>query len=284
MPELNHKIGFIGAGNMGQAMIGALINSNSCSPADLFVCDIMKKQTDALHETYGITILPDNAAVIEACDIIIFAVKPQTIDQVLSQLHAEDVFKKTSGKKIFISIAAGTPIKKFENYIYDNTTDDKKRQMPVMRVMPNTPALVLSGMSGLCANSHATGEDFQIAEKILAAMGKVIVCQESDMDAVTAVSGSGPAYGFYLAEAMIEAAVQLGISPENATEMTAATLKGAMILLENQSITAQELRRKVTSPGGTTEAAITVLESNSVKNIIIQAVIAASKRSRELSG
>ncbi len=284
MSELFQKIGFIGAGNMGQAMIGALIKSECSAPSDLFVCDVIKKQTDALKETYGITVLPDTGAVILTCDVIIFAVKPQSVDQVLSEIEAAAVLKKTTGKKIFISIAAGTPMKKFEGYIYDGIEDGRKRQMPILRVMPNTPALVLSGMSGLCANEYATSEDVKIAKKILSAMGKVIECQESEMDAVTAVSGSGPAYCFYLVEAMIEAAIKLGISPENAAEMTAATLKGSMILLEHQSITAKELRQKVTSPGGTTEAAIKVLDDNSVKQIIIQAVIAAAQRSKDLSG
>ncbi|MBC2716788.1 MAG: pyrroline-5-carboxylate reductase [Desulfobacteraceae bacterium] len=284
MPELLHKIGFIGAGNMGQAMIGALIKSKCSVPSDLFVCDVVKKQTDILKKTYGITVLTDNGAVIDACDVIIFAVKPQSVEQVLSELKDAAVFKKISGKKIFISIAAGTPIKKFENYIYDAIENDRKRQMPILRVMPNTPALVLSGMSGLCANSYATSEHIEIAKTILTSMGKVIECRESDMDAVTAVSGSGPAYCFYLVEAMIEAGVKLGISPEDAAVMTAATLKGSLILLEKQKISAEELRKKVTSPGGTTEAAIKVLEDNSVKQIITQAVIAAAQRSKELSG
>lgn len=284
MPELLQKIGFIGAGNMGQAMIGALIESSCCAPGDLFVCDVMKIQTDTLKEKYQITVLPDNGSLIDACDVIIFAVKPQSLDQVLSELKSSAVFQKITGKKIFISIAAGTPIKKFEAYIYDAAGDDRKRQMPILRVMPNTPALVLSGMSGLCANAFATADDIEIAKTILTAMGRVIECSESDMDAVTAVSGSGPAYCFYLVEAMVEAAIKLGISPENAAEMTAATLKGSLKLLEHQKISPRELRRKVTSPGGTTEAAIKVLDDNSVKQIIIQAVIAAAQRSRELSG
>ena len=283
MPEIHPTIGFIGAGNMGQAMIGALIQSESCAPSDIFVCDVIKNQTDYLEATYGVSILPDNRTVIDTCDVIIFAVKPQSIKQVLSELNTRGIFKKTSGKKIFISIAAGTPIKKFEDYIYDASDEQRKRQMPILRVMPNTPALVLSGVSGLCANAYATADDMEIAKKILSAMGKVIECEESDMDAVTAVSGSGPAYCFYLAEAMTEAAVKLGLSPENAAEMTAATLKGAMVLLENQSFSAGELRQKVTSPGGTTEAAIKVLDDNIVKQIIIQAIEAAAQRSRELS-
>jgi len=283
MPEIHLTVGFIGAGNMGQAMIGALIQSKSCDPSDIFVCDVIKKQTDYLKATYGVSILPDSSAVVEACDVIIFAVKPQSIEQILSELNAGGVFKKASGKKIFMSIAAGTPIKKFEAYIYDASDEDRKRQMPILRVMPNTPALVLSGVSGLCANAYATADDMQIANKILAAMGKVIECEESDMDAITAVSGSGPAYCFYLAEAMAEAAVKLGLSSENAAEITAATLKGAMVLLENQSFSAGELRQKVTSPGGTTEAAIKVLDDNFVKQIIIAAIDAAAQRSRELS-
>jgi pyrroline-5-carboxylate reductase len=283
MPEISHKIGFIGAGNMGQAMIGALIKSQCSAPSDLFVCDVIQKQTDDLKKNYNINVLPDNKALIETCDVIIFAVKPQSIEQVLSDLEASSAFSELSDKKIFISIAAGTPIRNFENYIYDDLKDAQKKQMPILRVMPNTPTLVLSGMSGLCANGYATTDDIELATKILSSMGKVIQCQESDMDAVTAVSGSGPAYCFYLAEAMIEAAESLGISQENATEMTVATLKGAMILLENQSISAKELRQKVTSPGGTTEAAIQVLDDNSVKQIIIQAVTAAAQRSEELS-
>jgi len=281
--EISHKIGFIGAGNMGQAMIGALLKSQCSESSDLFVCDVIQKPTDSLRKNYNINVLSNNKMLVETCDVIIFAVKPQSIEQVLSDLKASSAFSKLSDKKIFISIAAGTPIRKFENYIYDALEDAQKKQMPILRAMPNTPALVLSGMSGICANGNATTEDIELATRILSSMGKVIQCQESDMDAVTAVSGSGPAYCFYLAEAMIEAAESLGISKENAAEMTASTLKGAMILLENQSISAKELRQKVTSPGGTTEAAIKVLDDHSVKKIIIQAVTAAAQRSEELS-
>jgi len=281
--EISHKIGFIGAGNMGQAMIGALLKSQCSASSELFVCDVIQKPTDSLRKNYNINVLSNNKMLVETCDVIIFAVKPQSIEQVLSDLKSSSAFSKLSDKKIFISIAAGTPIRKFENYIYGDLEDAQKKQMPILRAMPNTPALVLSGMSGICANGNATTEDIELATRILSSMGKVIQCQESDMDAVTAVSGSGPAYCFYLAEAMIEAAESLGISKENAAEMTAATLKGAMILLENQSISAKELRQKVTSPGGTTEAAIKVLDDHSVKKIIIQAVTAAAQRSEELS-
>ncbi len=283
MPEIHLKIGFIGGGNMGQAMIGALIKSESCVPSNIFVCDLIKEQTDSLKAMYGVTILPESEAVIETCDVIIFAVKPQSIEQMLADLRTRKIFKKTSGRKIFISIAAGIPLKKFEKYIYEGA-GDRKKEMPILRVMPNTPALALSGVSGLCGNAFAAAEDIQIAKNILSAMGKVFECEEGDMDALTAVSGSGPAYCFYLAEAMIEAGTNLGLSPDDAAGMTAATLKGAMVLLENQSLSAEQLRQKVTSPGGTTEAAIKVLDDHCVKQIIMKAVVAAAQRSKELSG
>ena len=284
MPDHSLKIGFIGAGNMGQAMIGALITSGKADPSDIFVCDVIRAQTDTLAAQHGVRVATDNAAVIRACDVIIFAVKPQSIEPVLSALNTSAVFKTLAGRKIFISIAAGTPIRTFERFIYDGADEDRKGRMPILRVMPNTPALVLSAMSGMCANPFAIAEDLQIAKKIFSAMGKVIEFSESDMDAVTAVSGSGPAYCFYLVEAMIEAAERLGISPAHAAEMTAQTLKGALILLENQKISPRELRRRVTSPGGTTEAAVRVLDRHGVQQIIVDAITAAARRSRELSG
>jgi pyrroline-5-carboxylate reductase len=215
--------------------------------------------------------------------VVIFAVKPQTMASVLSDLKDKNVFLAVTRKKIFISIAAGIPIKTLESYIYAEGAAARKNLMPILRVMPNTPALVRAGVSGLCANATAVPEDMSVARKILGAMGKVFECDEREMDAVTAVSGSGPAYCFYLAEAMATAAAELGLSAEDAAAMTTATLKGAVALLESQSETAAELRKKVTSPGGTTEAAIRVLDDHQVKQSIIQAVAAAARRSRELS-
>jgi len=283
MPELHHKIGFIGAGNMGQAMIGALIASGCANPSSLFVSDVSKARIDDLSKTYGINALPGNAEIIKACDIIIFAVKPQALDTVLADLAAAHAFKNAAGKKIFISIAAGAPIRKFEKTIYDGVDAKNRKNLPILRVMPNTPALVLSGMSGLCGNGFATAKDMDIAATILSAMGKVVRCDESDMDAITAMSGSGPAYCFYVVEAMIDAGIRLGLSAEDAAELTLTTFKGALALLEDQKIPPRELRRKVTSPGGTTEAAIAVLETRMVKQAFYDAITAAAQRSRELS-
>jgi pyrroline-5-carboxylate reductase len=283
MPKLHQKIGFIGSGNMGQAMIGALIKSGCSDPFNLFVSDIRQDQTSILEKTYGINVLSSNAEVVRACDVIIFAVKPQAIDQMLSKIVSDYDVETSLHKKMFISIAAGTRLKKIEDYLYASLDIDKRKQMPILRVMPNTPALVLAGMSGVCANAYATPEDMQVAKTILSAMGQVIECQEKDMDAVTAMSGSGPAYCFYLVEAMIDAGIKLGIDKQIAADMTIATLKGALVLLENQKESAEDLRKKVTSPGGTTEAAIRVLDDHSVKQIITKAVITAAQRSKALS-
>ena len=283
MPDLNLKIGFIGAGNMGQAMIGALIASDCSAASDIFVCDVVKKQTDRLAATYGISVAAENSILVKTCDVVIFAVKPQTIETVLSDLKDREVFSTASRKKILISIAAGIPIKKLESYVYSDGDPSRKKNMPILRVMPNTPALVLAGVSGLCGNGFAVPEDMAVARKILSAMGTVFECEEKEMDAVTAVSGSGPAYCFYLAEAMTAAAHELGFSDEDASAMTTATLKGAVALMESQPETAADLRKRVTSPGGTTEAAIRVLDDHRVKQAIIAAVTAAARRSRELS-
>jgi len=283
MPKLNQKIGFVGAGNMGQAMIGALIKSGCSAPFNIFISDIRQDQTSVLKKKYGINILLSNTKVVEACDVIIFAVKPQSIDKMLSDLLSDYDVEASIQRKLFISIAAGTRLEKIENYLYASLDVDKRKKMPILRVMPNTPALVMAGMSGVCANAYATQKDMQVAEKILSAMGQVIEFQEKDMDAVTAMSGSGPAYCFYLVEAMIDAGIKLGIDKQVAAKMTIATLKGAIVLLESQKESAEELRKKVTSPGGTTEAAINFMETNSVKQHIENAIIAAAERSRELS-
>jgi len=283
MPKLHQKIGFVGAGNMGQAIIGALIKSKCSDPFDIFVSDIRQNQTSVLKKTYDINILSSNAEVVEACDVIIFAVKPQAIDQVLSDLLSDYNMDRSLQRKLFISIAAGTRLKKIEDYLYASLDVEKRKQMPILRVMPNTPALVMAGMSGVCANAYATHKDMQVAKTILAAMGRVIEFQEKDMDAVTAMSGSGPAYCFYLVEAMIDAGIKLGIDKQIAAEMTITTLKGALVLLESQKESAEALRKRVTSPGGTTEAAISVMDDKAVKQTITKAVIAAAERSKALS-
>jgi pyrroline-5-carboxylate reductase len=170
-----------------------------------------------------------------------------------------------------------------EDSIYKDLDERRKRLIPIFRIMPNTPALIGAGMSGLCANIHATADDVETVKKILMPMGKVLKCQEKDMDAVTAMSGSGPAYCYYIVEAMVTAGIALGFSEAIATDLTVSTFKGAIALLEHLKDSPEQLRRKVTSPGGTTEAAIRVLDDHGVKDTIVQAIQAAARRSNELS-
>jgi len=278
----NRKIGFIGAGNMGEAFVGAIIKSNILPPSMIYVSDINEERLSVLRSSYGISVLNDNLKLFSICDIIVLAVKPQHIDQVLSQI-AEQKDYKIHNKKLIVSIAAGIPLRKIEDILYTPLDEKSSIKLPVIRVMPNTPALVLSGMAGMSANKHASNNDIKIVRSILEAMGKVIEFNEQDLDAVTALSGSGPAYVFYFIESMIEGGICVGLEPNDAATLTIATLKGAIRLMEELDESPELLRRKVTSPGGTTEAALKVLDKNQVKQSIIEAIAAAANRSKELS-
>ncbi len=283
MSKINKKIGFIGAGNMGEAFIGALVQAHIFAPETVFACDIIADRLVFLKESYGISTLDSNLKLFLECDIIVLAVKPQQMDDVLTQLTAQSGYA-VSDRKLVISIAAGFPIRKIESHLYPPLREDARKKLPIIRVMPNTPAFVLAGMSGMSPNSMATAQDKAVAGAILSAVGRVIEFKEADLDAVTALSGSGPAYVFYLVESMIEAGIHVGLNPDDATMLTLTTLKGAIKLLEKSDESPETLRRKVTSPGGTTEAALKILEGNGVKQHIIDAIEAATLRSKELSG
>jgi pyrroline-5-carboxylate reductase len=220
--------------------------------------------------------------VFDSCDVLILAVKPQQMDDLLAGIskHPSFAVKK---RKLIISIAAGVTIGKIETLLYKSLDDSSRKMLPVIRVMPNTPALVLQGMSGMSSNQHAQQEEINMTRKILEAMGQVIEFDEKHLDAVTALSGSGPAYVFYLIESMIAAGVELNLDYEDAKMLTLNTVKGSVGLMEARSDTAEELRKKVTSPGGTTEAAFEIIEKNEVKQTFIQAIVAAANRASELS-
>ncbi|MBS3809015.1 MAG: pyrroline-5-carboxylate reductase [Desulfobacterales bacterium] len=283
MNTLNQKIGFIGAGNMAEAMIGAILRAGLAAPENIRISDASTKRRDEVQNAYNVSAAADNPEIVISCGIVVLSVKPQIIDDVLQELAQSCGFKDLSVKRLFISIAAGIPISRIEKHLYNGLPEEAKNCLPVIRVMPNTPALVGAGMSGMCANACADKSDLETARKILSVMGKVIVTQEDKMDAVTAVSGSGPAYGFYLLEAMIDAGVKLGLERETASELAQTALFGALRLIEEQKETPESLRTKVTSPGGTTEAAIRVLDQNNVKEAISAAIAAAAQRSRSLS-
>jgi len=282
MPELNKKIGFIGAGNMAEAFIGAIIKSNILPPSMIYAADINKDRLVFLESSYGISYFTDNIKLFSTCDIIVLAVKPQHIKQVLSQISGQKDYKIHS-RKMIVSIAAGISLQKIEDFLYAPLDEKSRTNLPVIRVMPNTPALVLAGMSGMSANRHASGDDLKIVRSILEEMGKVIEFNEEDLDAVTGLSGSGPAYVFYFIESLIEGGISAGLEPNAAALMAITTLKGSVKLMEELKESPEVLRGKVTSPGGTTEAALAVLNKYEVKQNIIEAIAAATRRSKELS-
>lgn len=279
---MKEKIGFIGAGNMAEAIIGAVIRSGLVLPQNVCASDIREERLDYLRATYGISTSSDNASLFSGADIIFLAVKPQQMEQVLSGLTAASPCE-VPDRKLVVSIAAGVRIQKIESILYASLTPEARSKLPIIRVMPNTPALVLKGISGISPNTNATRKDLADARSILESMGKVIEFAEEDLDAVTALSGSGPAYVFFLAELMITAGIKLGLGAENAKALTIATVEGAVALMTQTAESPENLRAKVTSPGGTTEAAITWMTDNRVQAHVVNAIIAAANRSRELS-
>jgi pyrroline-5-carboxylate reductase len=268
---------------MGEAFIGALINTGLARPDQIRVTDIRTERCGELESTYGIAAGQDNRALFLESDIIIIAVKPQQAESLLQEIAPAGP-EVVPGRKLVISIAAGVRIHTFETHLYAALDEDTAARLPVIRVMPNTPALVLAGMSGMSPNAHANEDDRAKARRLLEAMGKVLEFNEADLDAVTALSGSGPAYVFYLAESMIQGGVAAGLNEEHARILALQTLHGAVRLLNESGDSPESLRRKVTSPGGTTEAALGVMESNAVKGHIVSAIVAAARRAEELSG
>lgn len=277
------KIGFIGAGNMAEAMIGAILRTGVRQPKDIMISDVNTGRRNEITGKFNVDAAASNSEVAEACGIIILAVKPQVMDEMLSELSGEGCFEGMSRRRLFISIAAGIRLSRLEKIIYAGRTEEEKAAMPVIRVMPNTPALVGAGVSGVCANTHTVEKDIEQATELLSSMGEVFVFDEDKMDAVTAVSGSGPAYGFYLLEAMTEAGHKLGLTRAEALKLAQGAVSGALALIRHEMEDPEILRSKVTSPGGTTEAAISRLENNHVKDLVVEAVLAAARRSRELS-
>ena len=265
------RIGFIGGGNMARSLIGGLVAAGT--PPDIVKASDPEKTIRAsLASDFGIETTGDNAEILEASDVLVLAVKPQVIEKVLTPLSSSF----DAHKPLVISVAAGIPIASIEKWA---NTD-----LAVIRVMPNTPALIGAGAAGLFANPRTSVEQRAAAESIIQSVGTSIwVGDETLIDTVTAVSGSGPAYFFYLMEAMIEAGVAGGLEPSAARALVLQTALGASRLALSSDEPPAELRRRVTSPGGTTEAAISSLSENQCSEAIIRAVDAARLRSIELA-
>ncbi|MFC2149717.1 pyrroline-5-carboxylate reductase [Candidatus Auribacterota bacterium] len=263
------KIGFIGAGNMGGALIDGIVDAGLVNPECIIAYDKVLDKQDSFKKQ-GVKCAKDIDEVVNTSDIVILAVKPQDMEKVLDEASKSMGIKD----KLFISIAAGVRILGIEKKLIGAA---------VIRSMPNLPASVKSGITAIAKGTNATDEDMKTAEAIFKSVGDVIVEEEEMIDTVTALSGSGPAYVFYFMEGMIEAGQKLGLSKENAAKLALKTVEGAVNILKESEETPESLRKKVTSPGGTTEAAIKHKEENRFKEIFIEAIEKAKKRAEELS-
>ncbi len=263
-----YQLGVIGAGNMAEALLRGVIRSNVLPPAKIVASDPLPARTELLECDLNVTCAEDNS-VPAGCPHIVLAVKPQLIGEVLAE-----VAPVVQEDALVISIAAGVTTRRVNEAL-----GGKAR---IVRVMPNTPMLVGAGVSAIAPGPRATQEDVQWTVRIFAAAGETVVVDEEMMDAVTAVSGSGPAYFFYLIEAMIAAGIAEGLTPQVAATLAAQTCAGAGKLLIETGESPEALRARVTSPGGTTQRAIETLDAASVKDKLIEAVRAAAQRSREL--
>lgn len=273
-------IGFIGSGNMAEAIMAGLIGTGLCSGESILASDRSPERMEYLARKIGIRTTQSNKDVFDKSDIIILSIKPQNMKEALEDIKP---CPETRGKKIIISIAAGIRVSFIEDMLYSSISKENRHLFPIARVMPNTPGLAGAGMTGICFNDLMEDEDSETVKSIFASMGKTLICREDEMDAVTAMSGSGPAYVFYFMESMISAGRKLGFSDESSILLTMETIKGAVRLMETQEETPESLRRKVTSPGGTTEAAISMMEASGVMDGIIKGIISASEKSKELS-
>jgi len=265
------RIAFIGAGNMASALIGGLI-ADGTTKDSIIASDPNNEQRSQLHDRYGICTVDNNADAISDASVVVLAVKPQLLQQVCNELSAHLVGKS----RLIVSIAAGIRCNTLSKWL--------NSELPIVRCMPNTPAMLQVGATGLFATSNVSSEQRDQAERILRAVGITLwVDSESDIDSVTAVSGSGPAYYFLVMEAMQAAAEKLGLPEDTAKLLTLQTALGAArMALESQDDPAT-LRQKVTSPGGTTEQAILSFEENGLRDLFEKAMRAARDRSISLS-
>jgi len=267
----NSKIAFIGGGNMARSLIGGMI-ATGISNQNISVSEPKADLRKKLNEDFGVNASEENASVAKGADVIVLAVKPQILQEVVTPLGS--LVAKT--RPLLISVAAGVTSSSIERWVGG--------QPALIRVMPNTPALIGAGISALYANSNVSDDQRSLAEKIMTAVGKTIwIKEETLMDAVTAVSGSGPAYFFYVMQAIHDAAVREGLDAQTARLLSLETALGAARLAVESTEDPGNLQAQVTSPGGTTEAAIKVLNDSGVRDTLQQAVSAARARGGELA-
>lgn len=262
---------FVGAGNMTEALVRGIIRAKLLASQCLRVTDTDRRRLDHFKAAFNVAGFDRNGVGVRGAQVVVLAVKPQVMAEAL-----KDIGAALDPATLVVSIAAGIPTHRIQ------------QQLPagrrVVRVMPNMPALAGAGVSVYCLGSHATEDDTKLVEALFQSVGVVVRLDERHLDAVTALSGSGPAYVFFLAELMMQAGHEMGLDHATAKTLTLGTIRGAARLLEETEQEPEELRRRVTSKGGTTAAAFEVLEDGRVKEFFVKAIRAAQKRSRELSG
>lgn len=264
------RIGFIGAGAMAEAIIAGLLAHGGSDNYRLKAFDVDQARQRYIKEKFGITILRDNKELVEEVDVILLAIKPQVADHVLDEIQG-----LPRPEQLFISIVTGLTIARLEGAFPG---------VPVVRVVPNTPALIGRGVSVLAGGTSVRREHLDIAEQLFRAVGGVITLNEEMLDAVTALSGSGPAYCYLFLEALIDAGVRVGLPRDVSRKLVLETAAGATAMAQQSGVHLAELKDKVTSPGGTTIAALQVLEAWGWRGALMNAVVAAWKRARELGG
>jgi pyrroline-5-carboxylate reductase len=262
-------IGFIGAGNMATALLRGLLSAGQVSPESITASDVRPERLAELSKAHGIRTTGDNGSLMRGCDVVVLAVKPQAIDSVL-----DEVGRHVRAEQLVVSIAAGVPLSHIEGRIASGSR--------VIRAMPNTPALVQAGATALAAGRCATTEDIGIARGVFEAVGRVVVLAETQLDAVTGLSGSGPAFVMLMIEAMTDGGVKVGLPRDVAQILAAQTVFGAAKLLVETGEHPARLKDMVTSPGGTTIAGVHALESHGVRSAFMDAVEVATLRSAEL--
>ncbi len=264
------KIGFIGGGNMAEAFIKGLI-AGGVSPDEIMASEPREDRRNWMQEQYKVLVTTDNAELVSQCATIVLAIKPQIVEPVL-----EGVVAAFDSNKLLISILAGVSTATLEKILGGNHR--------VVRAMPNTPALVGAGAAAICPGQYASTEDLQRAKRLFEMIGTVVQVEEMQMDAVTGLSGSGPAFVYTFIEALADGGVQEGLRRDIAQKLAIQTVLGAAMLVKESGEHPALLRDKVCSPAGTTISAIRVLEERGLRSTIMETVAAAAKRSRELGG
>jgi pyrroline-5-carboxylate reductase len=265
----SHTIGFIGAGNMAEALIRGLVRGDHIPAGRITASGPRRERLDELALTYGIAVTTDNREVARGCGLVVLSVKPQILDKVLREVGGE-----LRPGTLVVSIAAGVDTETIEALVGDGVR--------VVRTMPNTPALVGAGATGISAGKHASAADLATAKAMFDAVGISVVLDEHHIDAVTGLSGSGPAYIFLIIEALSDAGVKVGLSRRNAQLLAAQTVMGSAKMLLETDEHPGRLKDMVTSPGGTAIAGLHTLEQGGLRTTLINAVETATKRAREL--